>query len=172
VKKNNKKAKGRYFQDVAFRSEKDDWETPYWIYELLNEYFDFQCDVAANEVNALCDNYFTRENSCLDQEWYCFNYMNPPYGRGMDVYLKKAYEEHIKNDHVTVALVPSRTDTRWFHDYIYKKAEIILIKGRLTFGDSSGKMSNPAPFPSMIVGWGVNPMIFQEIEDKINNRSK
>ena len=65
-----KKAKGRFYQDVAFRSEKDDWHTPYELYETINSYFNFECDVCANDDNALCDNYFTKEFSCLTNEWY------------------------------------------------------------------------------------------------------
>ena len=70
-----KKAEGRFYQDVAFRSEKDDWHTPYKLFELLDSYYDFECDVCADDENALCDNYFTKEFSCLTNDWYCFNYM-------------------------------------------------------------------------------------------------
>jgi len=74
--------------------------------------------------------------------------MNPPYGRKIVKWVEKAYIESKKTGTTVVALLPARTDTKWFHEYIYMKAkEIRLIKGRLKFGDSK----NPAPFPSMIV---------------------
>ena len=146
-----KKAKGRYYQDVAFRSEKDDWETPYWVFEVLDQHFDFECDVAADDINSLCFNYFTRENSCLDQEWYCMNYMNPPYGRGMDVFIKKAYEEYEKGA-IVVCLIPARTDTRYWHDYIFPHATIRFLKGRVKF--ENGNKPQSAPFPSAVVIFG------------------
>ena len=75
--------------------------------------------------------------------------MNPPYGRTIINWVRKAYES-AKNGCVVVALLPARTDTKWFHDYIYNKAEMYFIRGRLKFGGSK----NSAPFPSMIVIWG------------------
>jgi hypothetical protein len=72
--------------------------------------------------------------------------MNPPYGREIGKWIKKAYEESL-NGCTVVCLLPSRTDTRWFWDYILGKAEIRFIKGRLKFGGHK----NAAPFPSMIV---------------------
>jgi phage N-6-adenine-methyltransferase len=172
MKENKGKAKGRFYQDVAFRSEKDDWETPYSLFEKINHLFDFDCDVCADQYNALCDNYFTKEFSCLANSWYNLNYMNPPYGRGMDKFIKKAYIEYIDFGKMTIALVPSRTDTKWFHNYIYNKAEIIFVKGRITFYTTDGRMPNAAPFPSMIVGWGVNKATFRELEEEINGNTK
>lgn len=74
-------------------------------------------------------------------------FCNPPYGRVIGDWVKKAYEESKKPDTLVVMLIPARTDTKWFHDYIYHKAEIRFIKGRLKFGGSN----NSAPFPSMVV---------------------
>ena len=76
-------------------------------------------------------------------------YCNPPYGREISKWIKKAYEENLKGTKI-VLLLPARTDTKWFHEYIYNKHEIRFIKGRLKFND--GK--NPAPFPSMLVIMG------------------
>jgi len=73
-------------------------------------------------------------------------YCNCPYGREISKWVKKAYEENKKGVFV-VMLLPARTDTKWFHDYIYNQHEIRFIKGRLKFND--GKQS--APFPSMLV---------------------
>lgn len=80
-------------------------------------------------------------------------FCNPPYGRELAKWVKKCYDE---SEHaLVVMLIPARTDTRWFHDYIYGKAEIRFIKGRLRFGGSNCN----APFPSMVV-----------IYDKTNER--
>jgi len=72
-------------------------------------------------------------------------FCNPPYSKIKD-WVKKCYDEAATGATV-VLLIPARTDTRYFHDYIYKQHEIRFIKGRLKFGDSK----NSAPFPSMIV---------------------
>ena len=74
-------------------------------------------------------------------------FCNPPYGRGIGDWVKKSYEESKQPETVVVMLLPARTDTRWFHDYIYGKAEIRFVKGRLRFGGCK----NAAPFPSMVV---------------------
>jgi site-specific DNA-methyltransferase (adenine-specific) len=84
----------------------------------------------------------------LRQDWgghvvFC----NPPYGRELPKWVEKAYNESKKPGTTEVMLIPARTDTRYFHDYIYHKAEIRFIKGRLKFGGSK----NSAPFPSMVV---------------------
>lgn len=77
-------------------------------------------------------------------------FCNPPYGKELSKWVMKSYWESQKPDTVVVMLIPARTDTRWFHDYIYGKAEIRFIKGRLRFNNSK----NNAPFPTMIVVFG------------------
>jgi phage N-6-adenine-methyltransferase len=124
----------------------DDWGTPIDFFETLNKEFSFELDVCASEHNHKCDRYYTIKENGLEQEWENVNWCNPPYGRNIGNWIKKAYEENKKGKTV-VLLIPSRTDTKWFHDYIYNQHEIRFIKGRLKFND--GK--NPAPFPSMIV---------------------
>lgn len=137
---------GNFFnQDVALSSKKDDWRTPKDLFDSLNNEFNFTVDLCASDENALCDNYFTKDRSCFDanlkgQTIFC----NPPYGRGMIKFIRKCYE--LSHDNIVVILVPSRTDTGWFHDYILPHAEIRFIKGRLRFTGAG----NPAPFPSMI----------------------
>lgn len=87
---------------------------------------------------------------------YC-SFVNPPYGREIGKWVKKCHDEWINNKVTSVMLIPSRTDTRWFHDYILGKAEIRFIKGRLKFinldynGDEKDRKLSPAPFPSMLV---------------------
>lgn len=124
----------------------DDWGTPKWLFDNLNEKFEFDLDVCASDSNHKCDKYYTEKENGLIQDWENVNWCNPPYGRQIGNWVKKAYEENQKGKTV-VLLLPARTDTKWFHDYIYLNYRVDFIKGRLKFND--GK--NPAPFPSMIV---------------------
>lgn len=134
---------------VHFSSETVEWETPYDTFAVLDAEFILNVDVCATDLNAKCVDYFTKEDDGLAQSWAGLRcWMNPPYGRQIGEWVKKAYEStHGGGTEVVVALLPSRTDTRWFHDYILHKAEIRFIKGRLKFGGHT----NSAPFPSMVV---------------------
>jgi len=134
--------------EVMFSSKSDLWETPQNFFDLISKEFSFTVDVCALPENAKCKHFFSPEQDGLSQEWEGVCWMNPPYGREISKWVKKAYESS-KNNATIVALLPARTDTRWFHDYIYKKAEIRFIAGRLKFGGSV----NSAPFPSMLVVW-------------------
>lgn len=108
--------------------------------------FRFQLDVCADGKNAKCKKYISKKDDGLKVSWKKYIcWMNPPYGREIGKWVKKASE----HQGLVVALLPARTDTRWFHEYIYGKAEIRFIRGRLKFGDSK----NSAPFPSMVVVW-------------------
>ena len=131
--------------DLMFSSKTDQWETPQEFFDELNKEFYFTLDPCADDFNHKCKKYFTKEDDGLIQDWtgervFC----NPPYGREIGKWVEKCSKE---NCEVAVMLIPARTDTKWFHDYIYNKAEIRFIKGRLKFGQSR----NAAPFPSMIV---------------------
>lgn len=130
-----------------FSSEKMDWTTPRAFFDELNREFRFTLDAAASDENALCKRYFTEKDNALIQPWKGRVWLNPPYGRTIGLWVKKAYEEAIGGGaEVVVCLLPSRTDTAWFWNYCMK-GEIRFIKGRLKFGD--GK--NSAPFPSAVV---------------------
>ncbi|MGD7664880.1 DNA N-6-adenine-methyltransferase [Brevibacillus laterosporus] len=80
-------------------------------------------------------------------------WMNPPYGKEIGKWVKKAFEEASKGATV-VCLLPARTDTKWWHEYCMK-GEIRLVKGRLKFGDSN----NSAPFPSAVIIFGEQAQI-------------
>lgn len=135
---------------LMFSSETDMWSTPQQLFDSLDAKYDFTLDPCATQYNAKCDTYFDKEIDGLKQEWSGHRvFMNPPYGREIGKWVKKAYEESLKGA-LVVCLLPSRTDTIYFHKYIYGKAEIRFIKGRLKFGESK----NSAPFPSMIVVFG------------------
>ncbi|MCD9024343.1 phage N-6-adenine-methyltransferase [Cohnella sp. NL03-T5] len=130
-----------------FSSETDLWATPQSFYDELNAEFHFTLDPCSNGDNAKCERFFTREDDGLAQNWSGnVVFMNPPYGRGIGEWMRKAYAES-RNGATVVCLVPARTDTRWFHEYVYGKAEIRFVRGRLKFGEAT----NSAPFPSMIV---------------------
>ena len=131
-----------------FTSNTDLWATPQDFFDKLNAEFNFDLDVCANDENAKCIRYFTEKEDGLKQEWKGACWMNPPYGRVIGNWVKKAYESSLEGSTV-VCLLPSRTDTKWWHDYCMK-GEVRLIKGRLKFGDST----NSAPFPSAVVIFG------------------
>lgn len=132
---------------ALFSSDSDEWSTPDDFYIKLNQKFNFTLDPCASDENHKCDNYFTIKDDGLKQEWHGSVFVNPPYS-DIKNWVKKAYEESKQNycDRV-VLLIPSRTDTSYFHDYISQAYEIYFLRGRLRFGDSK----NSAPFPSCVV---------------------
>lgn len=128
---------------VLFSSASDNWATPQDVFDRLDAEFNFELDPCADDQNHKCARYFTKAQDGLIQDWggariFC----NPPYGRDIGKWVEKCSKQDL-----AVMLLPARTDTRWFHEFIYEKAEIRFLKGRLKFGDSK----NSAPFPSMIV---------------------
>ena len=133
------------FSKVHFSSKTDLWATPQDFFDKYNEIYNFSLDVCATKDNAKCSTYFTKEQDGLSKEWKGVCWMNPPYGRDIKHWVKKAYESSLNNA-VVVCLLPARTDTSWWHDYCMK-GTIEFIRGRLKFGDSK----NSAPFPSAVV---------------------
>lgn len=133
--------------NALFSSRSFDWETPDELFNKLNEEFSFTIDVCADASNTKCRRYFSPEQNGLAQDWsreVCW--MNPPYGREVGKWVKKAYEE-AQRGALVVCLLPARTDTGWWHEYVMKASEVRFIKGRLKFKGSK----NSAPFPSCIV---------------------
>ena len=130
---------------VHFTSNTDSWETPQNFFDKYNKIFNFTLDVCASHENKKCDQYFTPEIDGLKQDWKGNCWMNPPYGRKIKVWIKKAYESSL-NGATVVCLLPARTDTSWWHDYCMK-GHITFIRGRLRFGGSKDN----APFPNAIV---------------------
>jgi phage N-6-adenine-methyltransferase len=139
-----------------YSSATPEWATPQDFFDELNREFGFVVDVCATAGNAKCSTYFTAEDDGLTQDWARFGvcWMNPPYGRVIGAWVAKAAAEAARGATV-VCLLPARTDTRWFHEHIYGKAEVRFIKGRLKFvgieAISGAPDINPAPFPSMVV---------------------
>jgi phage N-6-adenine-methyltransferase len=131
--------------NVHFMSTTDLWETPQELFDQLNEEFHFTVDVCALPENAKVKDYFTPTQNGLELSWRGVCWMNPPYGRQIVRWMRKAYESSQEGATV-VCLVPARTDTAWWHDYAVW-GEIRFIRGRLKFGGQA----NSAPFPSAIV---------------------
>jgi phage N-6-adenine-methyltransferase len=146
--------------DLMFSSISNEWETPDDLYEVLDKEFHFTLDPCSTNYNHKCAKYYTQDDDGLSKDWsgetvFC----NPPYGREIGKWVKKCYEESRKPNTKVVMLIPSRTDTKWFHKYIYNKAEVRFLEGRLKFinrllpsyrEDGNFKLQS-APFPSMIV---------------------
>lgn len=132
----------------CFMSESNEWATPQDLFDELDKEFHFTLDPCSSEENHKCDKYYTKATDGLSQNWGGERvFVNPPYGSEISKWVEKSYREGTKDNTLVVMLIPSRTDTRYFHDYIYKRCEIRFVKGRLKFGDGKGS----APFPSMLV---------------------
>jgi phage N-6-adenine-methyltransferase len=130
---------------VHFSSKKSSWETPQHLFDRLKREFHFELDVCATTSNTKCTKYFTPKQDGLKQTWRGVCWMNPPYGRNIGRWMRKAFES-ARAGATVVCLVPARTDTNWWFDYC-AKGEIRFIKGRLKFGNAG----NAAPFPSAII---------------------
>lgn len=131
-----------------FSSKTDNWATPQWLFDKLNKVYQFTLDPCASTENAKCSTFFTKEEDGLKQNWAGYRvFCNPPYGREIGKWVEKCAQEAKKDNTICVMLIPARTDTKWFHDFIYNKAEVRFLKGRLKFGGGN----NSAPFPSMVV---------------------
>ena len=153
-------------QHVMFSAKSDDWTTPRPLFDALNEEFQFDIDGAATKQNALCPKYYGIDNGgkgkpeCLGDAlfggWAIGSriFINPPYSKCKE-FVAKAKQEMLINRVTSVLLVPSRTDTKWFHDHVWDRqrhqpqwcTEVRFLKGRLKFGGGL----NSAPFPSMLI---------------------
>lgn len=144
---------------------KDDWGTPQAIYDTLNKEFGFTLDACADESNYKHENYYTAAVDGLKMNWggqivFC----NPPYSKktknnpGQEAWIKKCFEESSEHGATVVMLIPSRTDTKAFHNFILGKAkEIRFVEGRLKFEIDRQQCKEAAPFPSMVVIYDGTP---------------
>lgn len=139
-----------------FTSNSSEWETPQELFDKYNQIYDLQFDVACTSLNCKCLDGFKHDlgQNGLTADWKATGctrfWMNPPYGKDISKWVKKAYDESRK-DLFVVSLLPARTDTKWFHDYCYKTPyDPIFLRGRLKFSNNK----NSAPFPSMIIIFG------------------
>ena len=122
-------------------------ETPKYLFDRISSIFNFSLDACALPENAKCESYYTPKDDGLSKPWRGGVWCNPPYGREISSWVKKAYEESQKeyNDFVLM-LLPARTDTKWWWEYVQGKATLFFIKGRVKFGDHNVG----APFPSVL----------------------
>lgn len=138
---------------VHYSSNRMDWETPIELFEAINREFHFTLDVCALADNAKCPRFFSPEDDGLTRSWgsdICW--MNPPYGRVIGLWMKKALTASERGATV-VCLVPARTDTAWWHDYAMKASERRFIRGRVRFVGAKSS----APFPSALVVFRPKP---------------
>lgn len=134
--------------DVHFSSSSEEWATPQPFFDRLNRQHCFSLDAAATKENAKCERFYTKEDNALEKHWVGTVWLNSPYGRVLNQWVEKAYRESLHGAATVVMLLPARTDTRYWHQYIFPHAaEILFIAGRLKFGNAE----NSAPFPSAIV---------------------
>lgn len=132
--------------NVHFSSATDLWATPQGFFDAYDMAYGFDLDVCALPENAKASRFFTPSEDGLAQNWTGTCWMNPPYGREIGKWVKKAYESARDNGATVVCLLPARTDTSWWHDYVVQ-GQVEFIRGRLKFGGSP----NSAPFPSAVV---------------------
>jgi len=162
--------------DLMFSSKSSEWETPPELFRQLDDIFHFTIDLAASPGNALCKRYYTIKDNALKQSWQGeTGYLNPPYGREIKYWIKKACEagwiadsssdlyphENYRKRTTIVVLMPGRIDTKWMQDYVYgdekKGAKYILdVRGRLKFDNPlmEWETPDPAPFPSRLAFFG------------------
>ena len=146
---------------VMFSSKSADWSTPQEFFDKLNWRFGpFDLDPCATPQTAKCANFYTEMENGLSKDWEDHRaFVNPPYGREIAQWVKKSYEESQKENTKVVMLIPARTDTKYWQDYVMKAQEVYFVRGRLKFGEST----NSAPFPSAVVvfeGASVRSQIF------------
>tara|TARA_Y100000310_G_scaffold258604_1_gene267067 strand:+ start:450 stop:941 length:492 start_codon:yes stop_codon:yes gene_type:complete len=134
---------------VMFSSKSGEWTTPQDFYEKLSwRLGPFDLDPCATASNTKCENFYTEADDGLSQDWTGHTvFVNPPYGRGVEKWIEKGFLAGKDPDTRVVMLIPARTDTKYWHEYVMKAAKIYFVKGRLKFGDST----NSAPFPSAVV---------------------
>ena len=147
----SEKDRSSWSKDKLFSSDRQDWATPWSLFEAVNKEFNFKLDAAAAKHNAKVDAFISEEENSLDTSWWDiagddYVWLNPPYGREIGQWIKKAYIESTKGCKV-VCLTFCRTDTQWWHKWAMRAAEIRLIPGRITFEGAD----NSAPAPSCLL---------------------
>lgn len=140
---------GRVRNDGRWHNRGSDWSTPQDLFDELNKEFHFTLDPCASDWNHKCKKYFTEKDNGLEKDWgKNVVFMNPPYGKVLNDWMKKAYESSQKGA-VVVCLVPSATDTAWWHDYAMK-GEIRYLRGRPRFVTPEGTWQQTFS-PSVII---------------------
>lgn len=150
-----------------FSSLKQDWETEEKFFNQLDSLFYFQVDLAANDENTKCKKWFTENENSLVQPWHLTEsnqWLNPPYGKELRFWLEKAYLESKRGANICV-LVPARTDTSYWHEFVFSKATILFIKGRLKFKNAISS----APFPSALIFYNIDVLPYKKELSSLGN---
>ena len=162
-------------QSQLFSSASVEWGTPEWLFDRLDWEFVFQLDACAGEHNAKVDQWIDEKTNALTSEWpdsipgWVPNtsvWMNPPWGRGIGAFVKRAHEQSREHRLVVACLLPASTDTKWWHELVMKAAEVRFIRGRLHFVRNDGH-TGPATKGSVIVvfaPWSNGPPAFSSLE--------
>lgn len=132
--------------DGKFTSAIQDWETPQMLFDILNNEFDFDIDLAASKDNTKCKLFYSLEDDAFDHIWKGICWLNPPYGlktRNLKDWIKKAWDETRKEDCTVVMLIPTRTNTNWWHEYCMKASDIRFLRGRPKFNNSNHGLPQP-----------------------------
>ena len=136
---------------VHYSSESNEWYTPKWLYDRLDKEYNFTLDPCATKESAKCDKYYTIEDDGLEQSWANETaFVNPPYGNAIKYWVEKAYRESLRGA-VVVMLIPSRTETQYWHDYIMKYAHKVMFFNKRIKFERLNEETNSAPFPSALV---------------------
>ncbi len=139
-------------EPALYTSRTEEWETPPDLFAKLDAIYDFRLDACASPGNAKCAHYFTKADDALSRDWSPFGrvWLNPPYGRAIVGWMRKAYTEARKGA-LVVCLLPARTDTRWWHAWVAGKSDTVFLRGRLKYLNAQHQKQHSAPFPSVLV---------------------
>lgn len=137
--------------DPLMGSDKTDWGTPDWFFKALDNEFHFDLDAAASMENRKVKKFFSIQQDAFRLQWLGSVFLNCPYGRGIDRWMKKARSESILHDSTVICLIPARPDTNWWFDSV-RHGEVRFLKGRLKFEGAP----TSAPFPSALVIYANN----------------
>ncbi|MBO6899515.1 MAG: helix-turn-helix domain-containing protein [Shimia sp.] len=150
-------AQKSFYTGVGNESGYHGWQTPPEIFVALEKVigrFDLDPCAPSDVAAAHAKTVFTPKTNGLRQPWWGQVFMNPPYGREIKLWLEKASSEATAGVQI-VGLVPARTDTAWWHNFVVGQADVVFLRGRLAFGDGT----QAAPFPSALIFWGYEPEI-------------
>ena len=139
-----------------FESAKTDWETPDDVFIPLDKEFGFSLDVAASAQNTKCSSFLSEEDNALEKQWSGTCWCNPPYGRDLQKWVRKAVIE-TWNHVTTVMFIPARTNTKWWHEFCIPFGEVRFVKGRPKFGGANQGL----PWPLAIIIFRGKPKILQ-----------
>ena len=164
----------RAVKHLAIITKNDEYGTPLFLFQEACQ--KFKCspviDYFASHTNHTLKKYYTKNEDAFLQEWTDPGFINPPYSMVAKV-IKKAWEEHQKHNIELLLLTYSKSDTRWWHEFVEEKAEVHFVKGRIKFLDSKGKQTKlSAPYPSCWIIYRPKEDIKVRVQSMFPNRQK